>query len=67
MQGSSDTARRWAIGGGLLAAVLGVGLYLAFPVLTWVPDENRRLPAPRYLEHPPQYFPPSSAKERMEP
>jgi hypothetical protein len=67
VQRSSVTARRWAIGGGFLAAVLGGGLFLASQAETWVPEENRRLPAPRYLEHPPQYFPPSSAKEGTEP
>jgi hypothetical protein len=57
-------AKWWVVGGGLLAAALLGGLYLASQAQTWVPDDNRRLPAPRYLEHPPQYFPPSSATAR---
>jgi hypothetical protein len=67
MQGSHERARRWAIAGGFLAAVLGGGLFVASRAETWVPEENRRLPAPRYLDHPPQYFPPSSAKKGAEP
>src|SRR5262249_47922507 len=44
------------VGGGLLVA----GLYLNSQVITWVPEENRSLPPRSYLEHAPQYFPPSS-------
>jgi hypothetical protein len=39
------------------------GLLLAATTLsgcqTWVPGAGVTLPSPRYLQHPPQYFPPS--------
>jgi hypothetical protein len=66
MEGQSGPVKWWVVGGGLLAAVLTGGLYLASQVVTWVPEESRHLPAPRYLEHPPQYFPPSPAKQGTE-
>src|SRR5262245_55556331 len=42
--------------GGLLAC-LGLGLALLSGCQTWT--SGMTLPSPRYLEHPPQYFPPS--------
>ncbi len=39
----------------------GLGLILATlsGCQTWVPSTGQTLPSPRYLEHPPQYLPPS--------
>ena len=67
MKGTHGPLKWWAVGGGLLAVVLLGGRYLASQVVTWVPEENRHLPAPRYLEHQPQYIAPSPAKDGSEP
>jgi hypothetical protein len=45
---------RWP---GLLLAGLGLGLTFLSGCQTWV--AGMTLPSPRYLDHPPQYFPPS--------
>lgn len=67
MRRTGGRAKWWVLAGGMLTvAVLG-GLYLAAQVVTWVPEQNRRLPAPRYLEHSPQYVAPSPAKDGSEP
>lgn len=46
---------------GRIGTVLGLGLLLATLVgcQTWVPEAGLTLPSGRYLEHPPQYIPPS--------
>jgi hypothetical protein len=41
----------------VLAAVVGLGLLGGCQ--TWVPEAALTLPSGRYLEHPPQYIPPS--------
>jgi hypothetical protein len=46
--------KRWP---GLMLAGLGLGLSLLSGCQTWV--AGMTLPSGRYLEHPPQYFPPS--------
>jgi hypothetical protein len=46
--------RRWP---GL--AGLGLALATLAGCQTWHPQTGQTLPSPRYLEHPPQYLPPS--------
>jgi hypothetical protein len=50
------TIRRWPC-----LAVSGVGLALTLMAgcQTWVPAVGMTLPSGRYLQHPPQYIPPS--------
>jgi hypothetical protein len=50
------TTRRW-----LLLGAGGLGLSLAglAGCQTWVPEAGMTLPSGHYLQHPPQYFPPS--------
>jgi hypothetical protein len=50
------TTRRWQC---LTAAGLGLVLGGAAGCQTWVPQAGLTLPTGRYLEHPPQYIPPS--------
>ena len=38
---------------------LGLGLATLSGCQTQIPSTGQTLPSPRYLEHPPQYFPPS--------
>jgi hypothetical protein len=52
------TTRRWQC---LPAAGLGLALAALTGCQTWVPGAALTLPSPHYLEHPPQYFPPSPA------
>jgi hypothetical protein len=40
-------------------AGLGLGLLALTGCQTWVPGAALTLPSPHYLEHPPQYIPPS--------
>lgn len=49
-------SRRWS---GRLLAGLGLTLAALTGCQTWVPATGQTLPSPRYLQHPPQYFPPS--------
>ena len=42
-------------------AVVGLALAALTGCQTWLPATGQTLPSPRYLEHPPQYFPPSPA------
>lgn len=49
-------SRRWA---NRLLAGLGLSLVALTGCQTWVPATGQTLPSPRYLQHPPQYFPPS--------
>ncbi len=46
---------------GLVALGLGWALAAGAGCQTWVPGAALTLPSPRYLEHPPQYIPPSPA------
>jgi hypothetical protein len=50
------TTRRW---GGAGAAGLGLMLSALVGCQTYIPSASLTLPSPRYLEHPPQYIPPS--------
>jgi hypothetical protein len=52
------TTRRWSC---LPAAGLGLALATLAGCQTWVPTAGLTLPSPHYLEHPPQYIPPSPA------
>jgi hypothetical protein len=52
------TIRRWQW---LTATGLGLALSVVTGCQTWVPGIGMTLPSPRYLQHPPQYFPPSPA------
>jgi hypothetical protein len=45
--------RHWLWAAGLSTALATVGCQ------TWVPEAGVTLPSGRYLEHPPQYIPPS--------
>lgn len=49
-------SHRWL--GGVLAG-LGLSLTAMTGCQTWVPSTGQTLPSPRYLQHPPQYLPPS--------
>ncbi|HXG09367.1 MAG TPA: hypothetical protein VNK04_06220 [Gemmataceae bacterium] len=40
-------------------AVLGLGLGILAGCQTYIPEASVTLPSGRYLEHPPQYIPPS--------
>jgi len=42
-------------------AATGLGLALVGGCQTWVPEAGLTLPTPRYLQHYPQYIPPSPA------
>jgi hypothetical protein len=44
---------------GCWLAALGLGLMLVTGCQTYVPGASVTLPSGRYLEHPPQYIPPS--------
>jgi hypothetical protein len=46
-------------GRGRLAAGLGLLLAAAGGCQTWVPETGQTLPSGWYLQHPPQYIPPS--------
>ena len=50
--------RRWQ---SLWAVGLGLALMSGTGCQTWVPGAALTLPSGRYLEHPPQYIPPSPA------
>jgi hypothetical protein len=54
---SMNTSRRWSEAS--LAAAVGLALLTAVGCQTWT--SGMTLPSPHYLEHPPQYFPPSPA------
>lgn len=43
----------------IVAGLLGLGLGLSTGCQTWVPEAAMTLPSPNYLNHPPQYIPPS--------
>lgn len=51
-----NTTRRWPC---LAAAGLGLVLTTGVGCQTYVPGASLTLPSGRYLEHPPQYIPPS--------
>jgi hypothetical protein len=51
-----NTTRRWRC---LTTAGLGLTLAALAGCQTWVPAAGLTLPSGRYLEHPPQYIPPS--------
>ena len=51
-----NTKRRWPW---LPMAALGLMLAAQAGCQTWVPTAGVTLPSPAYLEHPPQYIPPS--------
>jgi hypothetical protein len=53
-----NTTRRWR---GLPVAGLGLVLATLTGCQTWVPGAGVTMPSPMYLEHPPQYIPPSPA------
>jgi hypothetical protein len=40
-------------------AALGLALAALGGCQTWLPSTGQTLPSPHYLQHPPQYFPPS--------
>jgi hypothetical protein len=46
--------KRWLVGTALGLSVIG-------GCQTWVPEAGLTLPSPRYLQHYPQYIPPSPA------
>jgi hypothetical protein len=46
-------------GRGLRRRGLGLALLALCGCQTWMPSAGMTLPSPRYLEHPPQYIPPS--------
>jgi hypothetical protein len=50
------TAKRRRLG---MALCLGVSLGTLMGCQTWVAEPGLTLPSGRYLEHPPQYIPPS--------
>src|SRR5262245_17529895 len=50
------THHRWP---GRVLAGLGLALATLAGCQTWHPQTGQTLPSPRYLEHPPQYLPPS--------
>ncbi|MFO0877106.1 MAG: hypothetical protein U0840_07000 [Gemmataceae bacterium] len=50
------TKLRWP---GRVLAGLGLTLATIAGCQTWHPGTGQTLPSPRYLEHPPQYLPPS--------
>src|SRR5262249_47169477 len=54
--GSMKTIRRWPC---LALSGLGLALTLTTGCQTWVPGVGMTLPSGRYLQHPPQYIPPS--------
>jgi hypothetical protein len=43
----------------LIALTAGLGLGLLSGCQTYVPEASLTLPSPHYLQHPPQYIPPS--------
>lgn len=43
----------------IVAGLLGLAMGLSTGCQTWVPQTGQTLPSPNYLDHPPQYFPPS--------
>ena len=45
---------------GMLAWGAALSVSLVSGCQTWVPETGQTLPSPNYLEHPPQYIPPSS-------
>jgi hypothetical protein len=47
--------RRWQV----VTAGIGLGLATASGCQTWVPQAGLTLPTPRYLNHQPQFIPPS--------
>ena len=49
-------SHRWP---GLALAGLGLALGALTGCQTWVPTTGQTLPSGRYLQHPPQYLPPS--------
>ena len=51
------SSTRCAKRGGL--AALGLTLAVLTGCQTYLPATGQTLPTPRYLDHPPQYFPPS--------
>lgn len=51
--------KRTRRGRGLCAVGLGLVLAAGSGCQTWVPGAALTLPSPHYLEHPPQYIPPS--------
>jgi hypothetical protein len=51
-----DTKRRWL---SLPGIALGLLLTTLAGCQTWVPTAGVTLPSPEYLDHPPQYIPPS--------
>jgi hypothetical protein len=50
------TGRRWPW---LFSAALGLVVLTTAGCQTWVPEAGLTLPTGHYLEHPPQYIPPS--------
>ena len=52
------TIRRWQC---WTVTGLGLALGVVTGCQTWVPGIGMTLPSPHYLQHPPQYFPPSPA------
>ena len=43
----------------LACGMMGLFLGLSAGCQTWVPETGQTLPSPNYLDHPPQYIPPS--------
>ncbi len=43
----------------LFCSIVGLGLAAMSGCQTWVPEAALTLPSPNYLQHPPQYIPPS--------
>lgn len=50
----SNRQGRW-----IVAGLLGLAMGLSTGCQTWVPEACMTLPSPNYLDHPPQYIPPS--------
>lgn len=58
---ATTTAMNHSRGANCVLAGLGLALATLSGCQTWVPATGQTLPSPRYLQHPPQYFPPSPA------
>ncbi|MEI7688248.1 MAG: hypothetical protein WCL32_24855 [Planctomycetota bacterium] len=43
----------------IVAGLFGLAMGLSSGCQTWVPEAGMTLPSPNYLDHPPQYTPPS--------